>query len=206
MDAVVSAADQQRLNEAIAFASSRHAAQRRKASAVPGVEILFLSHLLQVCGLVLEFGGDIEVAMAGVLHDTIEDCGVSEEELRARFGERVARIVAACTDTLPGDTPSRRSPWQARKTRYLEHLHQADADAALVTACDKLHNLASLFDGIALEGPRFFAHLNAPAADQLWFYEGVLAALRGRVPAAVVTRFESQMAIFRRHVNASERR
>src|SRR5262249_14491872 len=96
-----------RLADAIRYALDAHAEQTRKGSAVP-----YVSHPLQVAGLVLEHGGDATQAVAGALHDVLEDCeGVELAELAARFGAEAARIVESCTDLLPGDRPDKKSDW-----------------------------------------------------------------------------------------------
>ena len=103
-----------RLADATALALQIHADQLRK-----GTETPYVAHLLAVAGIVLEHGGDEDQAIAGLLHDAIEDGGAAWEPVIAeRFGPRVARIVRACTDadTLP------KPPWRARKEAYLVHL------------------------------------------------------------------------------------
>ena len=78
-----------RYGKALKWAAELHVAQARKGTTIP-----YVSHVLAVSGLVLEHGGSEDQAIAGLLHDAIEDCGVSEEEIEARFGSAVARIVA----------------------------------------------------------------------------------------------------------------
>ena len=103
-----------RLAEATALAARIHATQLRKGTSIP-----YVSHLLAVASIVLEQGGDEELACAALLHDAIEDGGAAWENVIAeRFGPRVAGIVRACTDadTVP------KPPWEARKRSYLDHL------------------------------------------------------------------------------------
>ena len=80
--------------DALGWAAELHSRQRRKAKTVP-----YISHLIAVSALVWEDGGDEELAIAALLHDAIEDCGVSQQQIAQRFGERVAQVVADCTDT-----------------------------------------------------------------------------------------------------------
>src|ERR1700730_18321533 len=103
-----------RVTEAARGASHRPADQARK-----GTRIAYVSHLLAVSSLVLEDGGTEEEAIAGVLHDAIEDCHVAEAEIRARFGAPVAEIVVACSDDLGGPRDER--DWLERKKKYLAH-------------------------------------------------------------------------------------
>ena len=105
---------------ALAYALDWHGEQTRKGSDIP-----YVSHLLQVAGLVLENGGDWEQASAAMVHDSVEDVrGVQLGTIERAFGPRVARIVGDCTDTRPGDTPGREvdllvagllaEPWKVR--------------------------------------------------------------------------------------------
>jgi len=166
------------LAEALAFALACHGEQTRKGGAIP-----YASHLLQVAGLVLEHGGDLSQAAVGLLHDTLEDCeGVSEAEIRARFGEEVARMVAACSDLLEGDRPDRKAPWRERKERHLEHLARMDRRLQLVVGCDKLHNLRSLLADLESEGLSALERFTAVPRQTRWYYEAVRAAIGAGLP------------------------
>lgn len=128
--------------EAVDYARQQHKDQVRKGMRVP-----YITHLLGVAGLVLEYGGDEEQAIAGLLHDVIEDCGSKHEAvIRKRFGDRVVNIVLACTDGTEESKASATTPeaklenWRYRKLAYLGHLRSEAADALLVSCCDKLHN------------------------------------------------------------------
>jgi (p)ppGpp synthase/HD superfamily hydrolase len=102
-----------RIAEAVDFAVRAHGAQVRKGTGIP-----YVSHLLGVAGLVFEGGGDEDQVIAGLLHDVLEDTPATEAQLEAAFGDRVARIVKECSDTLTKPKP----PALERKQRYLEHL------------------------------------------------------------------------------------
>src|ERR1700686_1160988 len=104
-----------RFTEAVRWASHLHADQPRK-----GTRIAYVSHLLAVASLVLEDGGTEEEAIAGVLHDAIEDCHISEAEIRARFGGPAAELVAACSEHTTG--PRDETDWSERKRAYLTKL------------------------------------------------------------------------------------
>ena len=86
-----------RLQSAFRCAAEKHAGQTRKQTAVP-----YLSHLMAVASLVLEAGGDEDMAIAALLHDVVEDCGGLPRlrEVRKMFGARVAKIVEGCTDSF----------------------------------------------------------------------------------------------------------
>src|ERR1700692_658057 len=123
-----------RLQRALRQSYNNQEGQTRKQTAVP-----YISHLMAVAGLVLEAGGDEEMAMAALLHDVVEDCGGMPilREVRKLFGERVAKIVDGCTDAYTEPKPE----WLQRKKEYLSDAKNADAETRLVSAGDKPHNL-----------------------------------------------------------------
>jgi (p)ppGpp synthase/HD superfamily hydrolase len=163
---------------AVALAEEIHGRQRRI-----GTEVPYLAHLLVVCGLVLEDGGDEEEAVAALLHDSVEDGGGRPvlERIARSFGARVARIVEGCTDNLDGDADA---PWIERKRRYLEHLPEVTDDAVLrVALADKVHNARSLVRDYREEGSRLWERFpNKTAREQLWYYDGLVAFFGDRRP------------------------
>jgi (p)ppGpp synthase/HD superfamily hydrolase len=189
---------QERLHRATAFVLHHHADQTRKGSSIP-----YVSHLLQVSGAVLEYGGSTDQAIAALCHDAIEDCDVTREQLQAEFGPAVAQIVADCTDTLPGDSPTKKSDWKTRKTRYLAHLAEADGDSVLVAACDKLHNLSCIVSDVRAVGTGYLDRFSAAPDQQLWYFSSFLANTRDRLPKRLILAFESQLETFRTQIGAS---
>jgi (p)ppGpp synthase/HD superfamily hydrolase len=175
---------------ALAFALDWHGEQTRKGSDIP-----YVSHLLQVAGLVLENGGDWEQAAAAMVHDSVEDVrGVHLGTIERAFGPRVARIVGDCTDTLPGDTPESKSPWIERKRGYLDRLAAAGADSLLVAACDKRHNLSAIIADFRVQGPQTFERFNAPAEQQLQFYRDFSHRAADRLPPRLRLDLEALVA------------
>ena len=184
------------LVDALAAAAEWHAGQTRKGTAIP-----YVSHLLQVAGLVLEHGGDVELAAAAALHDAVEDTAATLEEIEHRFGARVAAVVADCTDTFPDDLPDAKSPWVDRKRRHLEHLATVGEDSALVAACDKRHNLESLVTGIRSAGLDETAARFSSAPDQwVWYYGEALDRIRSRIPTRLASELATLTAELRRLV------
>ena len=120
------------LLEALSFAADRHRDQRRKgAEASP-----YINHPIAVAEVLARVGGVSEIAVlqAAVLHDTLEDTNTTREELAARFGETVARIVAEVTD----DKSLAKSE---RKQRQVEHALHLSREAKLVKLGDKICNV-----------------------------------------------------------------
>ncbi|GAB4374347.1 MAG: hypothetical protein Kow0062_12230 [Acidobacteriota bacterium] len=160
------------LVDAFAFAADVHAGQVRKDS---GGEP-YIGHLMAACAIAIEYGADLDQARAALLHDTIEDGDgkVTRELLEERFGARVARIVADCSDS-DGTRP--KPPWRERKQRYLEHLRAAPADSRLVSAADKLANARAIARDLATIGERVWDKFSRGRDDQLWYYGALVDAL-----------------------------
>jgi GTP pyrophosphokinase len=157
-----------RFREALGYAYDLHADQIRKGSGVP-----YLSHLLAVTSLVMENGGDEDQAVAALLHDAVEDQGGRRtlEEIRRRFGERVALIVEGCTDAYTQPKP----PWRRRKEVYLEHLRSAPAEVLLVSLADKVHNARSILADLRVGGESTWTRFNGGKAGSLWYYRSLAA-------------------------------
>ncbi len=177
-----------RFTRAVDYARIAHAAQVRKGTTIP-----YITHLLGVATLVIEYGGTEDQAIAGLLHDTIEDCGEAHEPMiREQFGDSVADIVVACTDgTAEGrgaidDAEARRRDWTRRKLAYLEHLAHADEDTLLVSACDKLHNARCIVQDIEnpTVGMAVFDRFKAGRDGTLAYYESLARTLTSKGVAA----------------------
>ena len=155
------------------FAAREHQHQLRKSTEIP-----YLSHLMSVAALVLENGGDEEQAIAGLLHDVIEDAeppsriSYIRSEIEKLFGARVLGIVESCTDGEP-DAEGLKPPWKPRKEAYIQRLESKDMDTLLVSCCDKLHNARSILSDIKTVGNAVFDRFTASKEDTLWYYRSL---------------------------------
>lgn len=159
-----------RFDQALQRACELHRSQFRK-----GTEIPYLSHLLAVASLVLEDGGDEDQAIAALLHDAVEDRGgrPTLDSIRSEFGDRVASIVEACSDTDIQPKP----PWRERKESYLGHLRkEPSAEVLRVSAADKLHNARCIVADYRRCGESVWQRFNAGKEEQAWYY-GELARI-----------------------------
>jgi (p)ppGpp synthase/HD superfamily hydrolase len=107
-----------------------------------------------------------------LLHDTVEDTGVTLAELRQRFGARVAAIVEGCSEPDKSDT------WENRKWHTIAYLKTAPRDVQLVSAADKLHNLRSLITDHAVLGDALWSRFKRGRPDIAWYYRAVTASLK----------------------------
>ncbi|GAB4530220.1 MAG: HD domain-containing protein [Anaerolineae bacterium] len=165
-----------RFEEALTYAFRLHAGQTRKGTSTP-----YISHLLAVAAMVLEQGAGEDEAIAALLHDAAEDQGgyATLAEIRDRFGDAVAAIVAGCTDswTVP------RPPWRERKEAYLAHLRGASESVRLVSAADKLHNARAILADYRTLGASLWGRFNGGKEGTLWYYRSLVQVLRDTGPA-----------------------
>jgi (p)ppGpp synthase/HD superfamily hydrolase len=161
----------ERLIRAMDVAAQIHAAQLRKHTTIP-----YLSHLLGTCSIAMEYGATEDEAIAALLHDAIED-GEPVEAARATvwtFGDKVGRIVEACTDSDLHPKP----PMRERKEAYLVRLETEDRSVLLVSASDKLHNARSIVRDLRGVGSAVWDRFSVPKEDTLWYYRELARTYR----------------------------
>ena len=187
-----------RLQSAFRYAAEKHAGQTRKQTAVP-----YLSHLMAVASLVLEAGGDEDLAIAALLHDVVEDCGGMPRlrEIRKEFGTWVAKIVEGCTDSF--SEPKRE--WIERKKDNLRCVKHADAETRLVSASDKLHNVRTILAGYRQHGEAIWKRFSGKKEGTLWYYRALSDEYRRRNPNRNTRELEIAVAELERAVGKRPR-
>jgi len=184
----------QRLAQGLELAVRAHDGQVRKGTSIP-----YIAHPMGVASIALEYGADEDQAIAALLHDAVEDGGAHfEQEIRARFGARVADMVMGCTDGVP-DAAGQKPPWKQRKEKYLVHLEQADAQTLLVSGSDKLHNARAILADLHTVGEAVFDRFTASKEQTLWYYTSLAAIFsrRGVPVAAALADTVSQMRTYK---------
>lgn len=167
-------------DDALRLAHEFHRTDVRKGAGVP-----YLSHLIQVAGLVLEADGDEEQAIAALFHDALEDAATTaeaaarEDRIRQQFGDRVADIVLGCTDGDPAEKEEMN--WKDRKRRHLRHLQeQARDDVLLVSVADKLHNARSILRDYGSQGEAVWRRFRGGKGGTLWYYRELIKTYRSQ--------------------------
>ena len=163
-----------RYQDALRYALTHHAEHRRK-----GTEIPYAAHLLSVSALTLEMGSGEDEAIAGLLHDVVEDGGgrAALEDIRERFGEDVARIVDACSDSWEEPKPE----WLTRKVAYIAALAHKAPDELRVSLADKLHNARAILLDYRAHGEPLFDRFKAGEGDSVvWYYRSLAQGFRAR--------------------------
>ena len=163
---------------ALVCAEELHRDQPRKGKPVP-----YISHLIAVSGLVWEDGGTEDQAIAGLLHDAIEDAGQSHDSIAERFGDEVADIVVDCTDTAEGLTAAAKEPWLVRKTRYVASLEHMSEGSLRVTAADKAHNARDMVLD-ARRDPSSWERFKAGLDGTAWYLVRIHQTLSHRLPGS----------------------
>jgi (p)ppGpp synthase/HD superfamily hydrolase len=160
-----------RFGEALAYAAGLHSNQHRKADGSP-----YVSHLLAVASIVLEHGADEDEAIAALLHDGPEDQGgrTTLDDIRQRFGERVAHIVAGCCDTMESPKPA----WRPRKEAFIESMRTADPSVQRVVMADKLHNIRSIIRQYRLQGDAIWDYFREGREGSVWYHAAMVDALK----------------------------
>jgi (p)ppGpp synthase/HD superfamily hydrolase len=177
-----------RFARAVQWTVELHGDQTRKGGGVP-----YVAHLLEVAALVLHDGGSEAEAIAGLLHDAIEDAGVKPKQIRKRFGRKVSRIVKECTETIDGKLPTKSeaprdaSTWKQRKQDAIDHLAAPDVAAPVlrVKGADALANARTIVADLRRTGPEVWQRFHAGAIDQLWYYRSLSVILGERHPGPV---------------------
>ncbi|NMH84193.1 HD domain-containing protein [Heyndrickxia coagulans] len=150
------------VEKAIEFAAKAHEGQYRKASDLP-----YIVHPYAVAMMLLKEGCRKEVVAAALLHDTVEDTAVTNEEIKAEFGSDVARIVEACTE------PPKNVRWEERKQHTIERLKTAEEEICMLICADKLHNLKTIHEELRKSGESVWHAFSRGKEKQEWYYRKI---------------------------------
>ena len=158
--------NQKKYLEALDFAFKLHSKQFRKGTKIP-----YFFHLSSVSNYVIENGGDTDEAIAGLLHDAVEDQGGEKTLIliKKKFGNKVAKIVEDCTDTKVIPKP----PWFNRKKKYISDLKNKSQSSLLVSICDKTHNASSIINDYYRVGKKIWNRFSANKKQVFWYYESL---------------------------------
>jgi (p)ppGpp synthase/HD superfamily hydrolase len=162
------------VDSALATATEAHAGQVRNGSG----GLPYIEHPKMVTERLAAAGYEDEVLAAGLLHDVVEDSELTVEDLRERFGDPVAALVAALSDD--GSIESYRD----RKNEHRQRIEEVDGDALAIYAADKLTNSTLLAETLAREGESVADEFKVPLELKLEIWEA---------DAALLTRLEPEL-------------
>lgn len=160
-----------RFEHALVYTAQAHSGQFRKGTQIP-----YLSHLLSVASIVLEYGANEDEAIGALLHDAGEDSGGDERilDIRKVFGDAVADIVQGCTDAVVLPKP----PWLERKEKYIAGVPHEPVSVRFVSAADKLHNVRSIIRDYRSLGDGLWPRFKGGKDGSLRFYRALIDAYR----------------------------
>lgn len=164
----------ERYEMALSLAARAHREQVRKAGDVP-----YIVHLVHVSVMLIRYGFSEDVAIAGLLHDAVEDQDVLLAHIEADFGPAVAEMVAALTEVKRDGNVQR--PWEVRKQEALGKIRRASLEAVAVKAADCLHSTRSLISGLRKQGPSIWTSFSRGPGSSLWYYRSVAEIVRERL-------------------------
>lgn len=130
-------ADEEALNRAYVFAMKMHTAQKRE-SGDP-----YISHPVEVAGILTDYRLDASTIITALLHDTVEDTPASYHDIKLLFGEDVANLVEGVTKLSKVQIQSEASK-QAENFRKLVLAMSQDIRVLLIKLADRLHNMRTL--------------------------------------------------------------
>ena len=154
------------IKKAAEFAAKAHEGAVRKGSNIP-----YIVHPYEAAVIVAGLTADPEVIAAALLHDVIEDAGVTYECIREEFGERVANLVKS-------ESEDKTRSWQERKQAPIDHMGHASRDEKIICLGDKLSNLRSMTaDWLAVGDAVWLKFREKDKKKQEWYYRGILEQL-----------------------------
>lgn len=164
------------VSEAIAFAVKAHDGMRRKKGNIP-----YILHPMEAAVIVGTMSEDQNLIAAAVLHDVVEDAGVTIEEIEAKFGKRVRELVDSETEDKRAELPPA-DTWRVRKEESLRVLAETEDVAVLmVWLGDKLANMRAIYRDFKEEGVAMWQRFNQKdVAEQAWYY-GSIVGLTARL-------------------------
>ena len=165
----------ERYEQALRMAATAHRRQNRKSSDLP-----YVTHPFHVSVILLRHGFPADVAIAGLLHDVVEDQGVELDVIEDRFGPVVAEIVAALSERKT-DAQGQKRPWEVRKREALEHMRQASREAVAVKVADALHNARCTACDVRRDGPQVWERFNRGSERQIDYYRRIVHVARERL-------------------------
>lgn len=163
-----------RYDAALAFAAQAHRAQVRKGTTIP-----YIAHPFHVSLLLIRHGFSEDLAIAGVLHDVIEDCGVSPQQIEQLFGETVRRLIVAVS--APTSADNSELPWEERKRAQLELLRAGGPDVAALKAADAIHNARSILADYAAIGDQVWLRFKRGATSIIQHYQQVCRVIQDQL-------------------------
>ncbi len=162
--------DDFQINRALIIAAKAHEEQYRKKSTTP-----YIIHPFEVAMILKENNGDEKMIIAGLLHDTLEDTSLGEDDIRKEFGEEVLQLVIGASEILEN---RKNTPWDIRKKHTIDYAKDAPKRIKLIICADKYSNIKSMVMDYHEIGNRLWDKFNAPYEKQRWYYQSLVDSFK----------------------------
>jgi (p)ppGpp synthase/HD superfamily hydrolase len=159
---------------ALVLAAQAHRDQLRKSTDIP-----YIIHPFHVSMILIRHGFGEDLAIAGLLHDVVEDCEVPLERIAAEFGGEVARLVEAVSETKAANGVE--LPWEQRKAEKMAHLHAGGPDVAALKAADAIHNARAILADHQQIGAQVWDRFKRGADQTVGYYRAILESVRAKL-------------------------
>ena len=167
----------QLVDEAIHFAVKAHSGMNRKGTNIP-----YILHPMEAGAIAAGITDNAEVIAAAILHDVMEDAGITKNELQKHFGAHVADLVAAESENKRTDIPAAEG-WEMRKRESLQFLeNSASRDEKIITLADKLSNIRAIHrDYMHLKEDLWLRFNQKDKSKHAWYYGTIGDLLRNEL-------------------------
>jgi (p)ppGpp synthase/HD superfamily hydrolase len=172
--------DEMMIRKVLNFAAIAHASvpnddgsigQKRKGTNIP-----YIVHPVEVWQILKENGCSPVVQIAGLVHDCLEDAGITAEEIEKEFNKEIREVVESESEDKMRHL-SEKDSWRARKQATIDELQTASKETMMVCNADKLSNLRSMAYDLETIGEKLWERFNAPKEDIKWYYSSIAKAL-----------------------------
>ena len=161
------------VEEAMIFASKAHEGMLRKGTYIP-----YIVHLMEAGAIAASVTSDSEVIAAAILHDTLEDTSVKEEDILKEFGKEILRLVKSDSENKRKELPPEET-WKIRKQETIDYLKfKADRKEKIIAISDKLSNLRSIYRDYEKIGDKLWNRFNQKEKNEhAWYYKSFIETL-----------------------------
>lgn len=173
--------DEMMIKKALNFAASAHASVKNEDGSIgqkrKGTDIPYIVHPVEVWQILRENGCSPAVQIAGLLHDCLEDAGITAEQIEKEFNKEIRELVESESEDKMRHL-SEKDSWKARKQATIDELTTASKETMMVCNADKLSNLRCMAYDLATIGDKLWERFNASKEDIKWYYSSIVEALK----------------------------
>ena len=154
------------IQKAFEYAKEKHKNQKRKITGEP-----YINHIIDVANILKENGADEETITVGILHDTVEDTDATIQDIKEKFGSKIAKMIDC-------ESEKKSLPYRERKAEHMARVSKSSYNTKLVNCADKVSNLKSLIKCYNIYNEQIWQYFNGSKEDIMWYYTLALKVLK----------------------------